>query len=284
MNVVFKRSYEVNSIASRILRHVVLLLAAAVFAAPLGWMALTSLKSDAQIVRDPHRALPDEWRFENYREAVTSMPYLRYLSNSLLLCAGCVAGTVLSSSMVAYGFARLRWRGRNLLFGLMIATMLLPWHVTMIPRFLLLRELGLYNSLAALIVPTFLGDAFSIFLLRQFFRTIPEQLSEAARLDGLSEWGIYWRIVLPLSKPALATVALFQLVASWNDFNGPLLYLRSPEQFPLAYGLEQFISSHSSQTHLLMAAAVLFTLPVVVLFFFAQKTFLKGIATTGVKG
>jgi multiple sugar transport system permease protein len=170
------------------------------------------------------------------------------------------------------------------LFGTLIATMLLPWHVTMIPRFVLLRDLGLYNSLGALVVPTFLGDAFSIFLLRQFFLTIPEELSEAARLDGCSEWSVFWRIVLPLSKPALATVALFQFIAAWNDFSGPLIYLSDPSRFPLAYGLEQFVSSYSSQTNLLMAAAVLFTLPIVVLFFLTQRTFLKGIATTGLKG
>jgi multiple sugar transport system permease protein len=170
------------------------------------------------------------------------------------------------------------------LFAVLIATMLLPWHVTMIPRFLLLRELGLYNSLAALIVPTLLGDAFYIFLLRQFFLTIPEELSEAARIDGLGEWGIYRRIVLPLSVPALATVALFQFVHAWNDFSGPLLYLSDVEKFPLAYGLEQFVSSYADQTHLLLAASVLFALPIVVLFFFTQRTYLRGIATTGLKG
>jgi multiple sugar transport system permease protein len=160
---------------------------------------------------------------------------------------------------------------------------LLPWHVTMIPRFLLIRDLGLYNSLGALVVPTFLGDAFSIFLLRQFFLTIPEELSEAARLDGCGDFGIFWRIVLPLARPALATVALFQFIAAWNDFNGPLLYLNDPDRFPLAYGLEQFVSAYSTQTNLLMAAAVLFTLPIVVLFFFTQRTFIRGIATTGLK-
>jgi hypothetical protein len=160
-----------------------------------------------------------------------------------------------------------------------VATLLLPWHVTVIPRFLLLRELGLYNTLGALVVPTFLGDAFSIFLLRQFFLTIPEELSEAARLDGCGEWRIFWRIVLPLARPALATVALFQFIAAWNDFSGPLVYLNDPTRFPLAYGLEQFVSSYSSQTNLLMAAAVLFTLPIVILFFFTQRTFLRGITT-----
>lgn len=264
--------------------HLCLFATVGVFAMPLVWMILSSLKSPEQLSANPYAALPDQPRWSNYPEAIKSMRYFWvYLRNTLFLCVGSVIGTLFSCSLVAYGFARLRWRGRNLLFAILIATMLLPWHVTMIPRFLLLREAGLYNSLAALIVPTFLGDAFYIFLLRQFFRTIPEELSEAARLDGLSEWGIYWRIVLPLSKPALATVALFQFIAAWNDFSGPLLYLQDREKFPLAYGLESFISSYSDQTHLLLAAAVLFMLPILVLFLFTQKTFLKGIATTGLK-
>ncbi len=261
-----------------------LLAAAVVFATPLAWMVLSSLKSAAELAENPHSILPRHWSWENYPQAVSSMPYLRYLSNSLILCAGSVIGTVFSCSLVAYGFARLRWPGRRIVFAMVIATMLLPWHVTMIPRFLLLREIGLYNSLWALILPTFLGEAFYIFLLRQFFMTIPEELSEAARLDGLGEWGIYWRIILPLSKPALATVALFQFIHSWNDFNGPLLYLSDPDKFPLAYGLERFISSYSDQTHLLLAAAVLFTLPILILFFLTQRTFIRGIATTGLKG
>ena len=194
-----------------------------------------------------------------------------------------MVGSVVSCALAAYAFARLRWPGRDLCFGLLIATMLLPWHVTMIPRFLLLRELGLYNSLAALIAPTFLCEAFYVFLLRQFFRTIPQEISEAARIDGLNELGVFWHMIVPLSKPALATVALFQFVAAWNDFNGPLLYLSDPEKFPLAYGLERFISSYSDQTHLLLAASLMFTLPIVVLFLLTQKTFLKGIAATGLK-
>ncbi len=253
------------------------------FSIPLIWMVLSSLKPAGQLVEDPYSLLPESWQWSNYSEALHSMPYLVYLANSLLLCTGTVIGSVLSCSVVAYGFARLRWRGRRLLFGILIATMLLPWHVTMIPRFLLFRELGWYNHLTALIAPTFLGDAFFIFLLRQFFLSIPEELSEAARLDGLGEWGIFWKIILPLSKPALATVALFQFIATWNDFGGPLLYLNDPDRFPLAYGLEQFVSSYSDQTHLLMAAAVLFTLPVIVLFLFTQRTFLRGISTAGLK-
>lgn len=261
-----------------------LLITAALFAAPLLLMVLASLKPPEQLVQDPYSPLPSTWRWSNYPEAVGSMPFLRYLRNSLLLSGGSLLGSLVSCSLVAYGFARIRWWGRNWMFGVLLATMLLPWHVTMIPRFLLLRELHLYNTLWALILPTMLGDAFYIFLLRQFFLTIPEELSEAARLDGLSEWGIFWRIILPLSRPALATVALFQFVVSWNDFSGPLLYLSDPDKFPLSYGLEQFVSAYADQTHLLLAAAVLFTLPIVVLFLLAQKAFLRGITTTGLKG
>ena len=266
------------------LAYGIIIASAAFFTAPLLWMVFSSVKDPVELSTNPFRLLPEKWRWGNYREAVSVMPFALYLRNSMILCVGEVVGMLLSCSLAAYAFARLKWPGRNLLFGILIATMLLPWHVTMIPRFLLIREIGLYNSLGALIVPTFLGDAFSIFLLRQFFLTIPEELSEAARLDGLSELGIWWRIIMPLSKPALVAVALFQFIATWNDFGGPLLYLSDPAKFPLAYGLEQYVSAHSQQTHLLLAAATLFTLPIVVLFLFAQRTFIRGIATTGIKG
>ena len=225
---------------------------ALMFAFPILWMVSSSLKPAAEIAASPYRLLPASPRSANYLEALRSMPFARYLLNTLLLCGGTVAGTLFSCSLAAYGLSRVKWRGRSFFFALVLGTMLLPWHVTMIPRFLLLRELGLYDSLAAIIVPTFLGDAFYIFLLRQFFLTIPDSLSDAARVDGLSEWGIFWRVVLPLSKPALATVALFQFIATWNDFSGPLLYLSDPDKFPLAYGLERFTSAYADQTHLLL--------------------------------
>ncbi|QDU94992.1 carbohydrate ABC transporter permease [Lignipirellula cremea] len=263
--------------------YLVLIAVTLLFAGPLAWMVLCSLKSPAELAENPYRLLPRDWRWRNYPEALAAIPFLTYLANTLILCIGSVAGTLFSCSLAAYGFSRIRWRGRDAVFFLLIATMLLPWHVTMLPRFLLLSRLGLYDSLAALIVPTFLGDAFYIFLLRQFFLRIPEELCEAGRLDGLSEWGVYWRIVMPLAKPALATVALFQFVAAWNDFSGPLLYLWSPDKFPLAYGLERFVSSYGDKTHLLLAAAVMFTAPIIVLFFFAQRAFLQGVAATGLK-
>ncbi len=264
--------------------HLCLLLTTATMAAPLAWMVLTSLKSPEQIASAPYAWWPHPWRWENYAEAVRAIPFLQYFTNSVVLCLGSVAGTLLSCSLVAYGFSRLRWPGRDLVFGLLIATMLLPWQVTMVPRFLVIRELGLYDSLWALVLPKFFGEAFYIFLLRQFFLTVPQEILDAARVDGCSELGILWRIMLPLARPALATVALLETIAAWNDYGGPLLYLNDPERFPLAYGLEQFVSAHSSEMHLLLAAAVLFTLPMVLLFFFAQRMFIRGIATTGLKG
>lgn len=261
-----------------------LLIVSAVMATPLVWLVLTSLKTPEQLASDPLSWWPRPFRWQNYQEAVTAIPFFRYLANTLLLCVGNVTGTLLSCSLVAYAFARLRWPGRDVLFAVLIATLLLPWQVTMVPRFLVIRELGLYDTLGALIVPKFLGEAFYIFLLRQFFLTVPQSLIDAARLDGCSELGILFRVMLPLCRPALLTVGLLEFVATWNDYGGPLLYLNDPERFPLAYGLEQFISSHSSELNLLLAAAVLFTLPIVLLFAVLQRAFLSGIATTGLKG
>lgn len=257
--------------------------AAAVYFAPTLLLAISSLKPPEQLVRDPFRLWPESFRWENYREAINSFPFWRGLSNSLILCVGSVIGTTLSCSLVAYSLARIRWRGRGWAMSLVLVTMMLPWHVAMIPRFWIIREVGLYDSLGAMIWPTFLGNAFFIFMLRQFFLTIPEELFEAGRLEGLSHWGLFWRIAIPLSRPALATVALFQFIESWNDFSSPLLYLSDPDKFPLAYSLERFVSSYSDQTHLLLAAAVMFTLPPLVLFFLTQRTFVRGISTTGLK-
>ena len=266
------------------LRYLIAWFTVSLFSLPFLVMLSGSLKSKEQLTSNPYQLWPSQWNWNNYPEALASMPFLIYLSNTLLLCAGCVFGTTLSCALAAYGLSRINWAGRRWMMGLVIATMLLPWQVTMIPRFMLISEIGLYNSLAAIILPTFLGDAFFIFLLRQFFLTLPEQLLDAGRMDGLSHWGLFWRVVIPLSKPALATVALFQFVITWNDFGGPLLYLSDPQKFPLAYGLERFVSSYGDQTNLLLAAATVFTLPMILIFFLAQKTFIRGISTTGIKG
>ena len=211
------------------------------------------------------------------------IPFVTYLKNTLFLCLVTVLGAVYSSAIVAYGFARIEFRGKQPLFLLMIATMVLPGQVTMIPVFALFRWLGWYGTYLPLTVPAFFGSPFYIFLLTQFYRTLPEELSEAARVDGAGEWRIFRQILLPLSKPALATCALFQFLGTWNDFFGPLLYINDASRYTLAYGLQQFLSIHGGEWAQLMAASTLFTLPVIVLFFFAQRTFIQGIATTGVK-
>lgn len=258
---------------------------------PLIWMISTSLKPETGIYGNGQQGggisltslFPMQPHWANYPDALSTVPFLIYLRNTLLLCFFNVVGAIVSSAVVAYGFARLQFWGRNTLFTLMIATMALPGQVTMIPVFALFRALGWYGTYLPMIVPAFCGSAFYVFLLTQFFKTLPEELSEAARVDGANEWTIFSQLVLPLAKPALATCALFQFLGTWNDFFGPLLYINDPNKYTLAYGLQQFWSSYGGKWGQLMAASTLFTLPIIVLFFFAQRTFIQGIATTGGK-
>ena len=223
-------------------------------------------------------------RWDNYPKAVVAMRHFpRYLANTLILCALNVIGTVLSSALVAYGFARLEWRGRNALFGVLLATMMIPFPVTMVPLFGLFRALGWIGTLRPLWVGSFCANAFNVFLLRQFFRTLPEELSEAARIDGCGEFRIFWQIVLPLCRPALAVVALFTFMGTWNDFLGPLIYLTDERDYTLALGLRALQTTNGIDWNYLMAASTLMILPVIALFFFAQRSFVEGIALTGSK-
>ncbi|MBM4031630.1 MAG: carbohydrate ABC transporter permease [Planctomycetes bacterium] len=210
--------------------------------------------------------------------------FVIYLRNTLIVAVFGVIGTTLSSALAAYGFARISWRGRDALFLVALSTMMVPFTVTMVPLYGVFKALGWVGTLKPLWVPAFFGSAFNIFLLRQFFRTIPHDLSDAARIDGCSEFAIFWRIILPLSKPALAVVALFHFMWAWNDFMGPLLFLTRQETFTLSLGLQNYQSQHGgSEWHFLMAASTLMILPIVVLFFFTQRTFIQGISTTGMK-
>jgi len=277
----------------RVVTHVLLVVLAVPYILPLLWMLSTSLKCDAQIFAREDSSIspvsltnlvPHPVRWANYPDALKTVPFSLYLQNTLLLCALNVIGAVFSSAVVAYGFARVRFKGREPLFMLLLATMALPGQVTMIPNFALFMKLGWYGTFLPLIVPAFFGSPFFIFLMRQFFMSLPEELAEAARIEGAGEWDIFWRIVMPLSKPVLATCALFQFLGTWNDFFGPLLYLNDPSRYTLAYGLQQFMSSYGGKYAQLMAATTLFTLPIILLFFLAQKTFIQGIATTGTKG
>jgi multiple sugar transport system permease protein len=214
-----------------------------------------------------------------------TITFLTYLANTLLVAVLGVLGTVASSALVAYGLSRIRWKGRDTLFNLTLSTMMVPFPVLMIPLYGVFRELGWIGTLLPLWVPAFFGSAFNVFLLRQFFMTIPTELSDAARIDGCSEFGIFWRVILPLARPALAVVALFHFLFVWNDFLGPLIFLTEPETFTMALGLQQYQSQHGgSEWHLLMGASALLVVPIIVLFFFAQKTFIQGISTTGMGG
>lgn len=225
-------------------------------------------------------------RWSNFVNAVIEMQYFpQYLWNSLTLCVLTVLGTILSCSFVAYGFSRIDWPGRDKVFLILLATMMIPFPVIMVPLYGLFRELGWIGTLRPLWVPTFFASAFNVFLLRQFFRTIPRELSEAATIDGCGHVRIFFQIILPLAKPAIAVVALFQFLATWNDFMGPLIYLTDQQDFTLALGLQFFQSRQGgTQWHYLMAASTLVVLPVILLFFFAQRTFIEGISMTGMKG
>ncbi len=268
-----------------LIRYTVLIFLGVLFLVPFFWMVSTSLKPLAQILTWPPQWLPHPFMWSNYPRALTYFPFIKYLLNTLYYGITTVLGVLISSSLVAYGFSRIKWPGRDILFFIMLATMMLPFQVLMIPLFILFRHIGWVGSYKPLIVPTFFGSSvFSTFLLRQFFMTIPETLSDAARMDGASELGIYVRIILPLSKPALATVALFQFLYAWNDFLGPLIYINKASLYPISLGLNSFLSSYGlTQWGLLMAAATVATLPMVILFFFTQKTFVQGITLTGIK-
>jgi multiple sugar transport system permease protein len=231
------------------------------------------------------------FRWQNYPDAMNrstrtglGVTFWTYFRNSLIIAALSIIGTLVSNTPVAYGFARIRFPGRDWMFILVLATMMLPFQVTMIPLYLFFNE-GLHwgDSFLPLIVPTFFANAYDVFLLRQFFRTIPEELSDAARVDGANEFDIFRRIILPLSVPVLATVTVFTFLWAWNDFQGPLLFLTSPRNFTMALGLQDFQSQRTVAWNLLMGASVVFTVPIVIAFFFAQKTFIQGIKLTGLK-
>lgn len=267
------------------LTYILLIAVAGLMLFPFLWLVSSSLKSQVQIFAYPPEWIPNPPIWQNYVDAMTFRPFHIYLRNSIAIATLNVIAVVLTSSLCAYGFARIRFWGREFWFSIVIATLLLPSIVTLVPQFIIFTRLGWIDTILPLTVPIFFGGgAFNIFLLRQFFRTIPEELADAARIDGCSEFGIYWRVMMPLSKPALITVAIFTFLASWNDLIGPLVYLRTPDTYTVAIGLAQFRGALTTRWDLQMAAATVMVLPVVVLFFFAQRYFIKGIVMTGLKG
>ena len=271
--------------------HVILIALSVLFLIPLLWMLSTSLKPIDQALKNPPQWIPHPFQWGNYPDAVKYnsaqlgyIPLLVYARNTLIVTVLTVAGTVASNCLVAYSFARINWKGRDTFFALTLATMMIPFPVTMVPLFSLFRWLGWVGTFKPLWVPAFFGSAFSIFLLRQFFKTIPQELSDAARIDGCSEFQTFTDVILPLARPAVVVVALFSFMGTWNDFFGPLIYLVDQRNFTLSLGLQAYQSQHGGTPwNLLMAATLLVIAPVVIVFFFAQKVFIQGIATSGLK-
>lgn len=276
--------------AGRALLYGTLIFLSVIFLVPLFWMVTSALKPQPQLFVWPPVWIPNPPQWQNFGQALTLFPFGAYIANTLYISIPAVAGTVLTSSFTAYGFSRIDWPGRDKVFAVVLSTLMLPFAVTMIPLYLVWRNVGLIGvetplrGFGPLILPMFLGGgAFNIFLCRQFFMTIPHELSEAARMDGCSELRIYWQIILPLAKPVLATISLFTFLGTWNDFMGPLIYLNSIEQFTVSIGLRQFQFEHGGRYDYMMAASTLTTLPIIALFFFAQRTFIQGITLTGIK-
>jgi len=258
-------------------------------ALPFFWMLSTSLKVEQQVYLFPPIWIPNPWAWENYRISLFDiLPFTRFFLNTIYITVTATVGAVLSSSMVAFAFARLRWPGRDKGFLLVLATMMVPTYSTIVPRFILFRHLDWVDTFWPLIVPLwFGGSAFFIFLMRQFYMTIPIDLDEAAGIDGCSEFRIWWSIILPLSKPALATITILSFMARWNDFFDPLIFLNTMENFTVALGLNMFraaIEIYGVRYHWLMAASVTVLLPGLIIFFFFQKTFVQGVVMSGIKG
>ena len=253
---------------------------------PLIWMLSASFKVPGKILVYPPQLWPNPWTLENYRHVLGETRFIRFMVNSLIVCFCSISGHVISGSLVAFGFARLRFPGRNILFLVLLSAMMIPFHVYMIPRFIIMRSLGLLDHLVAVFLPYLFGGPFYIFLMRQYFMTIPRDLDDAARIDGCSTFRIYWHILLPLAKPVLATVAVLDFLAAWTSFLEPLIYLNSLENYTVALGLTTFRQGFGGiiQWGPLMAATALSVLPPLIVCFAAQKHLLGGIAATGIRG
>lgn len=271
-------------LASSITKHTVLIVVSLVFLMPLLWMVSGSLKTAADVGKFPIEWFPDVITTGNYTYGLSAFPFVRYFFNTLVICIPSMFGAALSSALVGYGIARIDWPFRNVLFGILIATMMIPFYVTMVPLFTAYRAIGWTDTYLPLIVPQFFGVPFFIFLMRQFFMGIPTTLSDAARVDGAGELRIFFQVILPLCKPALAAVALFQFLASWSDLLGPLLYLSDSTSYTLSLGLTFFQGAEGdTAVGPLMAVSTLILIPVIILFFFAQRTFIQGITMSGIK-
>ncbi|MFC8600074.1 carbohydrate ABC transporter permease [Isoptericola sp. NPDC057191] len=269
--------------AGRVLAYVALALAAAAVLLPFVWMVISSLKDNNDVFTVPIQWIPDPVVWQNYVEIWEKADMATWIKNTLVLSVGVTFLQVLTGSFAAYGFSKTRFPGRDTLFLLYVATIAVPWQAYMIPQFVMLSKMGLSNTLwAMLALQTF--SAFGVFLMKQFYETVPEELSEAARIDGLSEYGIWRRIMVPLSVPAIASLVLITFTNTWNDYLGPLIYLRSPELWTLQIGLKSFIGQYNADYALIMTGSVISVLPIAIVFLLGQRYFIEGIATSGLKG
>ena len=276
---------RVRRIVGRSALYAALVIGSIVTLFPFVWLIRSSLMGPAQIFSFPVEWVPRPVRWGNYREALTSVPFNRYFFNTMRIEFLVIAGTLITSTIGAFAFARLRWRGRNLIFGILLSGLMLPYAATLIPTFIFWQKVGAVGTIVPLVVPAWFGGGiFNIFLLRQFFMSIPRELDEAAYLDGATPLEVLIRIILPLSRPALIVVSVFTFISVWNDFLGPLIYLNDDSQFTLALGLRSFSSLYTAQWDYLMAASTAVILPIIMLFFLAQRYFVEGITLTGIKG
>ncbi len=265
---------------------VLLIIGAIVILFPIAWMISTSLKTRTEAIRFPPTWIPSNPQWSNYRQALVEIaPFGRYFLNTMYYSISVMLAEMLSCAFIAYGFARLRAPGKNALFLLVLATLMLPGQVTLIPQYIMFAKLGWLNSYLPLIIPHLFGSSYLIFMLRQFYRSLPKDYEEAALIDGASYLGIWWRIILPLSKPALGAVAILSFMYHYADFGGPLLYINDPDKYPVSLGLQQFQAPFGGTAfHLLMAASLVTALPPIIVFFVAQRYFIQGIVVSGVKG
>jgi len=269
---------------SSLVAHAVIIVLGFIFIFPFLWLLSSSLKTMTEATALDFRLVPSNLRFDNYAEVFRTVPFFRYLLNTLYLSLAAVVGQVVTSSMVAYSFTHVNWRGGRILFPIVIATMLIPYQVTMIPVYIIFNDVGLVGTFWPLIIPSFTAGAFNVFLMRQFFLTLPQSLMQAAKIDGASHVRVFLSVVAPLCKPVIATIAVFNFLWTWSDFMGPLIYLNRPELYTISIGLQAFIMKHYIKWHLIMAASAVPTVPMIVLFFIAQKQFIEGITMTGIKG
>ena len=268
----------------QILGYATLIAVALIFIVPLYWMISTALKNELQTFAIPPDWIPNPAQWQNFAQVFEEVPFARFIINTFILVALNIIGQLFAVTLVAYGFARLRFPGRSVLFLLMLSTLMIPYHVTLVPRFILFAKLGWVNTYLPLTVPAFTGSSFLIFLVRQYMMSIPFDLDEAAFIDGASRFQVFWNIILPLSRPALMLVVVFTFVGVWNDFLQPLIYLNDPNLFTVSLGLSFFQGVRDTNWNLLMAGSLLATIPPLLLFFFAQRQLIGGISIEGLKG